>query len=240
MTGPVVINSGTLAGAPYGAAGLTLNGGSLVATANATLNRPITLGSSGGIVSPASGVTLNLYGVGGSGTLTYNGIGTGTALLEAANTYSGGTVVNYGTLQGNAVSSGARVRHRRPNMYGGTLQLQGALIQNDSNIIAGVGSLTNLVTDGGATLSVNAQTAGYLTTLSFTTGTTNGAITRGGVGDTLIVVPTQGSLNNREVISFTSTNAPAVTGGIVSPYIVVQSARVPTPTPTSARLPAPT
>ena len=42
-------------------------------------------------------------------------------------------------------------------------------------------------------------------------------------GGTLIVTPTTGSLGTNEVVCFASGNAPAMTSGIVAPYIVVQA-----------------
>ncbi len=73
-----------------GSGAATINVGAAVAPASVTLNlntsRSYTLSSTGG------------FGIGGTGALTISGDGTGSVTLATANTYSGGTVLNAGTL----------------------------------------------------------------------------------------------------------------------------------------------
>jgi fibronectin-binding autotransporter adhesin len=74
---------------------VTLNGGTLVVTAAATIDNAFTLGASGGAVNTTtSDVTLS-GAISGSGTLTKQG--TGALTLTGSNGY-GGTLVQVGTL----------------------------------------------------------------------------------------------------------------------------------------------
>jgi autotransporter-associated beta strand protein len=107
--GKIQINGGTLAvaadshlGATPGAAvvdQITLNGGSLQATDNFTLNtnRGITLGASGGTFSVDASKSMNYAGViAGTGGLTKSG--SGVLALTGDNTYSGGSTISGGQL----------------------------------------------------------------------------------------------------------------------------------------------
>jgi autotransporter-associated beta strand protein len=79
---------------------LTLNGGTLTATASFTLNanRGLGLGAGGGTVDVSGGTTLTVAGIAaGTGSLTKTDSGT-LVLSNASNSYSGGTVINAGTL----------------------------------------------------------------------------------------------------------------------------------------------
>ena len=91
----------------------------------------------------------------------------------------------------------------------GTLQLTGIAA-------AASASLNSLAVNGNGALVVNAS-AGGITTLNFTG---SNPITRT-AGGTLVITPATGSLGTNEVISFAT--APATPGGIVAPYIVVQT-----------------
>ena len=76
---------------------ITLNGGGVSANAGFSFsaNRGITLGASGGTIDGASNPTVPQI-VAGSGNLTKTG--TSTLVLSGANTYTGKTIVNGGTL----------------------------------------------------------------------------------------------------------------------------------------------
>ena len=100
-TTPWTITSGTLAissDANLGGAagGLTLNGGTLQATANVTTARAVTLNAGGGTVDSNGHMVRFTTAITGSGGLTKTG--GGAAFLLADNTYTGGTTVNGGIL----------------------------------------------------------------------------------------------------------------------------------------------
>lgn len=112
FTGKTTVSGGTLSisaanglgTAPGGfvADQLTLNGGTLQATANVNLsaNQGVTLGSSGGAFDVASGQQLTMAAaqvVTGPGSLTKTGAG--TLQLNAQNTYSGGTFIGGGAVR---------------------------------------------------------------------------------------------------------------------------------------------
>jgi outer membrane autotransporter protein len=76
---------------------LTLNGGTLATTANIVSNRGVVVTSANGGIDVAPSTTLTLDGVvaGGGGIAQ---VGRGTTILNAANSYTGGTAVVAGTL----------------------------------------------------------------------------------------------------------------------------------------------
>ena len=112
-TGPTSVNGGVLAipsladggqPSPIGASdnsasNLVLNGGTLRLTTGSTSSfRNLTVGASGGTLDlPAEGSLLSLSGsIGGSGALVKSG--PGRLLLNAVNSYTGGTVIQGGTV----------------------------------------------------------------------------------------------------------------------------------------------
>ena len=79
------------------------NGGALTLVAGDSSSQPFTILSAGGtITSPSSGSAQLSGAFSGPGGLTVNG--PGTLVLTGTNTYSGGTTVASGTLQGNTNS----------------------------------------------------------------------------------------------------------------------------------------
>ena len=131
---------------------LTLNGGTLQTTATGiTLFRSITLGAGGGTLD-TDGNAVTLSGaISGSGSLTK--IGDGTLSLTGADTYSGGTDVEAGTLK-----LGASFAASYPlTVNGGTLDLNGQSLT--------VSSLHGTVdADGnGGTITNNASSPATLT-----------------------------------------------------------------------------
>ncbi|MDO9072286.1 MAG: autotransporter-associated beta strand repeat-containing protein [Rubrivivax sp.] len=137
-SGAVSIAAGVLqldGAASLGSAGFTVNGGTLDLTGNASIGNAVSVANGGSITSSsgngtlaagtltlADGAMLNLAGA-GSSTLTMAravadvpggaaesvGVGGGTVVLQAANTYTGGTTVASGTLRldGAAASAGS-------------------------------------------------------------------------------------------------------------------------------------
>lgn len=113
FTGSTTLNGGTLSigadnnlGTAPGAAtanDLIFNGGTLGTTATFTLsaNRGATLNAGGGTFDTAAGTTLTYNGIiAGTGGLTKTD--TGTLILGGANTFTGATTINGGTLSINA------------------------------------------------------------------------------------------------------------------------------------------
>jgi autotransporter-associated beta strand protein len=121
-----VASEGNIGGASAG--GLTLDGGTLRFLSGFTLNQPVTLGgsTSAGAVD-LFGQTPTIMGIigdpsGGSGTLIVNDtVGNGRLTLGGANSYSGGTVINAGTV---AVSADNNLGNAEGSVTfgGGTLE----------------------------------------------------------------------------------------------------------------------
>ncbi len=125
FSGGIALNAGTLSASSsnLGLGGLTFNGGTLQTTASFGLGFALALGSNGGTFSPNSGTTLTVTSaISGAGGLTMEGAG--TLALTAANTYSGGTTLNSGTL---SISSDANLGAAGAGLTfnGGTLQTTG-------------------------------------------------------------------------------------------------------------------
>ncbi|RYJ01798.1 MAG: autotransporter protein, partial [Actinomycetales bacterium] len=184
--GTLSIASDASLGAASGA--LTLNGGTLRTTANATSARVVTLGAAGGTFSPNAGTTLVQGGVvAGAGGLTQ--AGAGTLVLAASNTYTGTTTVSAGTLQvGNGGTSG--------RLGTGAVTNNAALVFNRSdsvtvaNAIGGTGTLTQAgagttVLTGDNSYGATAITAG---TLQVGNGGTSGTLGTGDVTNNAALV----------------------------------------------------
>lgn len=166
FSGGVSINQGTVSVAsladdntasPLGQTGtLLLDGGTLEYTGpNATWTRTLTLGSASGSVAIPSGITLTHSGsVAGTGPLIKANIGSLT--LSAANSYSGGTLVNAGTLTlNNATAAG-----------GGDITLNGG------NLALGAVKPANTIIVA-ADAQVSGGNAGGLTGIKNITGSSN-------------------------------------------------------------------
>ena len=154
-SGGTAINAGTLAvssGSNLGTGALSLNGGTLENAASFASAKTVSLGASGSTFQTDAGTTLGLSGViSGTGGLTKTG--TGTLVLSGANTYSGATTVNAGTLQAGAAdvlrtSSGVALA----NTAGATLDLSG--FNQTIAGLSGGGTGGGNVSLGSATLTV--------------------------------------------------------------------------------------
>jgi fibronectin-binding autotransporter adhesin len=159
-SGKTFINGGTIAigldshlGAAPGSAvagQLTIDGGTLRTTQSLALaaNRGIAIGSLGGTLSVDNGTTLTGNSI-IAGTGPFTKAGAGTLVLNAANTYSGLTQVQNGTLSlaganGSAASSAALAV-----FHGATLRLDNTAANNANRIGQ---SLANVLLLSGGTL----------------------------------------------------------------------------------------
>ncbi|MHB8885604.1 MAG: autotransporter domain-containing protein, partial [Methylovirgula sp.] len=177
-SGATTINGGTLKGGAANAfsaasattinTGGTLDLGSFAQTINAVDLAGGTLqnGSLTGAITSTGGT---ISAIGGSATLTTS---SGTTTLESANTYSGATAVNGGTLKGGAANAFSAASATTINT-GGTLDLGSAAQTINAVDLAGGtlqnGFLTGAVTSSGG--SVSAKLVGASTLIN-TSGTT--------------------------------------------------------------------
>lgn len=160
------------------------NGGTMHATADLSFNtRLFQLGTpdAGGIagtfdVDDGTTTTLKAAVSGAAGTGALNKIGNGTLVLEATNSYTGGTIISSGTLRAglgdNKATLGAETSALTFNGTGATLQLAGNIsdssrsyVLNDTGTIdtngfdliinGGVTGAGGLVKTGNGTLTMN-------------------------------------------------------------------------------------
>jgi autotransporter-associated beta strand protein len=132
--------------------GLTINNGTLQTTGTISLGSLVTLGGEAAF-DVASDTELQLTGViSGSGSLTKQG--DGTLLVEnTANSWSGGTLIEAGTLRMAAGSAGALPNMTDYVMIGGTLDLNGNALTMSS--LWGSGGTISI---DSASLTVNQDT----------------------------------------------------------------------------------
>ncbi|ESY76893.1 hypothetical protein X739_33470 [Mesorhizobium sp. LNHC220B00] len=130
-------NLGALSG------GLTFDGGTLRTTTSFATNRNILINSTGGFDTVA-GTQLDVSGqVTGTGTLVKNGAGT-LNVTNLSNSYTGGNIVNAGTLAGNTVAIRGDILNNGavsfldlgPHTFGGNISGSGSVD------IEGFGTLT--------------------------------------------------------------------------------------------------
>lgn len=157
----------------------TINNGTL------QLGNGGTTGSITSNVSVASGATLSFNRsnnfdfsntIGGSGAVVQNG--SGTVTLQAANTYSGGTTVNAGTLQlsgSGTTGTGALVVNGT-----GTLNLGGLSRTVGAVTLGGTGSITNGTLTGTSYTSTGGSVSAVLQGTGVTFTNTSGTTTLSG------------------------------------------------------------
>lgn len=213
-TGGTVINSGTVSvvASALGSGALTINAGTLEVSGNITTTRDITLGTSSSTfqIDPAVTYTVNTTPIHGSGAL--NKAGTGTMVLGAANTYTGLTSVNAGTLQVNVDGALGAVGNGTTVASGAALKLNGinysvaeALTLNGSGIANG-GALVNVGTStfaGQITAATNATINAGGGTLNLTGGLVkNGTVLTLAGGGRINITGTgiSGSMANSDLV----------------------------------------
>jgi T5SS/PEP-CTERM-associated repeat protein/autotransporter-associated beta strand protein len=228
-TGGTTIAGGTLAigadnnlgAVPASAApgNLVLDGGILRTLSTFTLkpNRGVELGSNGGTFSPDSGTTLTYAGIiTGSGSLTK--WGGGTLALSGANTYTGDTDVNKGTL---AVGNDLALGWGKSKVYlnGGLLTIaSGVTLSNPINLTNG-GTLggngiigtPNIIVGGNVVLSPGNSPG----TLTFAAGVTFGG---GGTYDWQIQSVAGAAGTSWDLVSVNGALTITATSG--SPFVI--------------------
>ena len=236
FSGGTTINSGTVsvgADANLGAAGVTMkNGSTLGFTSSFSFTHALTVAGTA-TLNAASGVTTDMTTAiangASAGKLTKDGVG--TVNLSAANTYSGGTAVNAGTLSlSGAGTLGATTAATAINT-GGTLDLgastqtqnggvtlAGGAIQNGSLSSSGTfdvqsGSSSATFTGAGALTKSTAGTATFSGTNTYTGATTVN-------GGTLSVT---GSFANTSSIVINSGGTLDVGGSVDTPTLTVNA-----------------
>jgi len=151
-------------------ANLVLNGGGLQYTGvTVSSDRGFTLGASGGTIDVSdAATTLTLSGVAvGPGALTKQGAG--TLVLSGTNTYSGGNVVNAGTLRaGSSQAFGLAAPMTLANSAGVLLDLNS--LNNTVGPLIGGGASGGNVTLGSATLGLQGGNGTFAGTISGTGG----------------------------------------------------------------------
>ncbi len=177
-SGGTTIDGGTLqinADASLGSSGtlVTFNSGVLELLASMNSSRNVLLNSGGGTIQSDAGVTGQFSGAfTGTGTLTKSG--NGTLNLTGTNTYSGGTLLNGGTLQ---ISSDTNLG----NTSGG-LSISNA---STLELLAGVNSARDVVLNTGSeTIQADTGTSVFSGVLSGAGGlrkTGGGVVSLGGV-----------------------------------------------------------
>ncbi|WP_322415730.1 autotransporter outer membrane beta-barrel domain-containing protein [Mesorhizobium huakuii] len=139
--GVLQISSDSNLGAASG--NLTFDGGTLRTTASFTTSRNVLINSTGAF-DTAAGTQLDVSGkVTGTGTLVKNGAGT-LNVTSYSNSYTGGNIVNGGTLAGNTVAIRGDILNNGavsfldlgPNTFSGNISGTGSLD------VEGIGTLT--------------------------------------------------------------------------------------------------
>jgi len=226
FTGPLSVDGGTVTvsadnnlGAVPGAAtpgSIILNNGALDATTNFTLNakRGIAVGSAAGglgTVVVDAGYTLTYGGIiagnGGSGGLAKSSFGGLT--LSAANTYTGPTIIENGTLTLDFTQAGSPANNIITSASALTLGGQTAGVgqtNNSSLIMNGMGSAANSQTFNSTLIDLGGQVIQANSGASGSANLALGALTHNSGGTVVIVPPANGT------ITTTSANTNGILG----------------------------
>ena len=193
-----------------GTGGLTFNGGTLQTTATLSSSRLIAM-QGAGTLNTDVGTTTTLSGaISGTGALTKDG--TGDLVLSGTNSYTGGTTISAGTLQGTTTS------------------LQGNITNN--SVLAfdqsTTGTYTDIISGSGSVQKSGTGTAIITGSNTYTGGTTISAGTLQGTTTSL-----QGNITNNSVLAFDQSIHGTYTG-IISGSGSVQKSEVGTTTITGS------
>ncbi|MEO6752572.1 MAG: autotransporter-associated beta strand repeat-containing protein [Chthoniobacteraceae bacterium] len=192
--GTTTINTGTLQVGDNATAGAQIgnNAANVIVANGAILDVRLTNGGTfNNTIATALGATINSSNLAGatqtfggviSGAGVFNQNGLGTAVLNGANTYTGQTNVNFGTVVlGNATALGT-IAAGTVVASGATLDLNGQTVGAEALVIGGAGVGGNGALING-NIAVAASLAGPVTLTADTTITTNSAnanLTNGG------------------------------------------------------------
>ncbi|HEY5311384.1 MAG TPA: autotransporter-associated beta strand repeat-containing protein, partial [Pirellulales bacterium] len=207
--GGTIINGGAVTVSQddnLGQSGTTVsfNGGTLAITTGFGTDRPMTL-SGAGTIDVAAGQTLVASGViSGSGSLTM--VDTGSLNLMANNTFTGGLVVDAGTVNGAAIAGGGSPLGGPT----GNITLAGGTLNLVSGGVSTTTALNSMIVSGNSNLNI-AGTAGVNTYLS-------GQTFSRSAGTTLTVSTSgTGLLGSDDKVLFATAPAPenAVLAGVV-------------------------
>jgi rhamnogalacturonan endolyase len=176
LNGGTLLANGTFTldngGANLRPVNLLNNGGGLAATAGNTLTVDGVVGSAAGtgpltIGLPASSANNNTQGLlpgSGAGTANPTAVyANGTVVLTNANYYTGGTVLQSGTLNFNGLNALGGANYGGVTFNGGTLQYAAGFTgSNGSSDLTSVGAAGITLAAGGGTIDLNGNVVTYV------------------------------------------------------------------------------
>ncbi|MGA7439529.1 MAG: autotransporter-associated beta strand repeat-containing protein [Luteibacter sp.] len=180
---------------------ILFNDGIFKPTTDVTKGQDVTVRSGGGTVDTTNGDVTFTGGVDGNGTLTKTG--EGTLVLTGPSTYTGGTVVNEGTLQGDTTSLQGQITND------GTVAFVQPTDGTFDGTISGTG---DVVKDGSGKLTID-QANTYTGTTSIDDGTL-ALDGNGSIGTGAIVVSGGGTLDTTDANHATTGTGLAGTGHV--------------------------
>ncbi len=174
LNGGTLMADGTFAlddgGANIRPVNLLANGGGMAATAGNTLTVDGVIGSASGagpltIGIPASSANNHAAGLlpgTGPGTANTAVSATGTVVVNNANDYTGGTVLQSGTLNVNGINALGGANYGGLTFNGGTLQYAANLTGNNGSAdLTSIGTADVTVATGGGTIDLNGNAVTY-------------------------------------------------------------------------------